>query len=61
MVKAAWGKFSAWFMATVWPLVRSVSVEWWDDLGDKPRSHFLSMVFGMFLYFAIKLAVKIAA
>ena len=61
MLKALWGKFSAWFMATVWPLMRSVSVEWWDDIGDNPTSHFLSMVLALALYFVIKLAVKLAA
>lgn len=53
MVRAAWDR--------VWPKVKAVAAEWWADIADKPRPHFVSMVFGMALYFAIKFAVWLVA
>jgi hypothetical protein len=34
---------------------------WWDDLGEHPRLHFVSMMLGIAIYFAIRIAVWLAA
>jgi hypothetical protein len=54
----------AWWART-WPIVRAQTTEllaaWWDDLGEHPRLHFVSMVLGIAIYFAIRIAVWLAA
>ena len=44
----------------VWEWAKVVGAEWWEAIGDAPRPHFVSMVFGIALYFAIKFAVWLA-
>jgi hypothetical protein len=64
MVRSAWEKLMAWW-ASKWPAIRSKTVEladeWWVDIGDKPRPHFVSMVAGILIYLTVKLAVTLAA
>lgn len=47
----------AWWLGTAWPWLRehstAILAAWWDDLGEHPGLHFLSMLFGMVLLFAI--------
>lgn len=57
MVRAAFEKFCAWWLATAWPLTTGIATEWWKDIGDMPRPHFVSMVIGMVILYAVKLAV----
>lgn len=65
MARAAWERFAAWWMDSAWPAIRSKTIEvadeWWIDIGDKPRPHFVSMVAGILIYLTIKLAVTLAA
>lgn len=35
--------------------------QWWGDIGDKPRSHFVSMIFALLIFHAVKIAVWVAA
>jgi hypothetical protein len=53
-----------WWAAR-WPTVRAHTTEllaaWWDDLGEHPRLHFVSMMLGIAIYFAIRIAVWLAA
>lgn len=55
----------AWWNETAWPWLHSNSVaiaqQWWGDIGDHPKMHFVSMVVGMVLYIVVKFAVKLAA
>lgn len=65
MMKAAWEKISGWWINKGWPWIRlnvaGVASRWWDDLGDNPSLHFISMVMGLALYFIVKLVVKLVA
>lgn len=40
--------------------ILSILTEWWAEIGDKPRSHFVSMVFGIVILYAVKAAVWLA-
>lgn len=55
----------AWWNETAWPWIHSNSIataqQWWTDIGERPKMHFVSMVFGIALYLVIKFAVKLAA
>lgn len=57
--------FKAWWTVTAWPFLHKWTVtltsEWWADIGDKPRPHFVSIVLGMALYHAVKFFVWFAA
>lgn len=59
-----WQNFVTWWKSSMWPAIRArtfaVISEWWIDIGEKPRPHFVSMVFGIAVYFAIKFAVLLA-
>ena len=33
----------------------AVAREWWESIGDDPRAHFVSMVFGIAVLYAVKL------
>lgn len=65
MVRTAWERFSTWWTTTAWPTTKAWTVEvadeWWLDIGDKPRPHFVSMVAGILIYLTVKLAVTLAA
>lgn len=54
-----------WLRETAWPWLRNWSVEiaaeWWADIEEKPRPHFVSIVLGMALYLIVKIAVRLAA
>lgn len=50
-----------WLTTVAFPKGRSCMTEWWNDLGDKPRSHFISMVVGMALLGAVKFLVRLAS
>jgi hypothetical protein len=52
MIRAAFGKLWAWLK----PLTVEIADEWWLDIGEKPRPHFVSMVAGIFIYLAIAAA-----
>lgn len=64
MLRAAWERFAAWWSTKAWPSTRSKTVEvfddWWLSIGDSPRAHFVSMVFGMVILFVVKAAVWLA-
>lgn len=60
MIRAGWERFVVWLKTAAWPKAMDIADEWWIDIGDKPRPHFVSMVAGILIYLAIKLAVTLA-
>ena len=64
MIAKAWDEACKWF-AERWPITRNAVVQnataWWDDLEENPRLHFISMVFGMVVLYAVKFAVWLVA
>lgn len=61
MVRAAWEKFRAWWSTKFVPRATFVAKEWWDDIDENPRPHFVSMVVGMVILTALKVAVFLVA
>ncbi len=58
--RASWATFKIWWGTKAWPAFGRVADEWWIDIGEKPRPHFVSMFAGIVIYLAIKLAVTLA-
>lgn len=61
MIVAAWERFRKWWTETGKPAVAEVASAWWEDLEENPMLHFISMVFGMVILLALKLAVWLVA
>jgi hypothetical protein len=68
MAQAAWERLQKWWTGTASPQLvvvgRKILValdEWWGDMADRPRSHFISMLFALLILHIIKVAVWIAA
>lgn len=64
MIRATWERLTKWWDETAaqWLLLRArelaaVLDAWWGDLAENPKLHFVSMIFGMALLYAVKLAV----
>lgn len=53
MIRAAFEKFWAWLK----PKTIEVADEWWIDIADKPRPHFVSMVAGGFIFVTLWVAL----
>lgn len=49
MIRALWERFSTWATTKALPWAGDVAEEWWLDIGEKPRPHFVSMVAGWLL------------
>lgn len=60
MVKAAWDSFWKWLTTKALPWAGDVAEEWWLDIGDKPRPHFVSMVAGVLIYLSLMIAAGLA-
>ena len=60
--------FAGWWDEKVAPKLASAVAgaiaaleEWWRDIGENPKAHFISAVFGMLVLVTVKLAVYLAA
>lgn len=57
MFKTAALRVLEWAKVVILPIL----TDWWDDIGLNPRSHFVSMVFGIAMVYLIKFGVWLAA
>ena len=57
MVRATMGRFWMWLKDKAYPAVAATSDDWWNDMGDNPRSHLLSMAAGAVLALALVVAL----
>ena len=68
MIRAAWDRVTKWWAETGRPMVDdyaqragALAKAWWADLEENPKLHFISMVFGMAVLYAVKFAAWLVA